>query len=115
MNRFQTVSIGLLVVLASGCGSARRGAPYAEAFAPETDVIANGERVFYQHCHKCHTGGESSLGPAINNKPLPGWLMRFQVRHGLGTMPEFSEKEIGQRDLNNLIDYLVALRSHPSD
>jgi mono/diheme cytochrome c family protein len=37
-------------------------------------------------------------------------LIRFQVRHGLGAMPAFSEKEIGDRELDDLVAYLKALR-----
>ncbi|MDC4226474.1 MAG: cytochrome c [Candidatus Manganitrophus sp.] len=55
--------------------------------------------------------GEAGLGPALNNKPLPGWMIRFQVRHGLGAMPAFSEKEISDRELDDLvIAYLKAFR-----
>lgn len=56
------------------------------------------------------TTGGAGLGPAINNKPLPGWLIRFQVRHGFGAMPAFSEKEISDGELNDVVAYLKALR-----
>ena len=104
-----------LAIVASSCGSARRGEPLAPEFVASGDTLARGEQVFYRHCHQCHAGGESALGPAINNKPLPGWLMRTQVRYGLGVMPAFSEQEIGDRDLDNLIAYLVALRRRPTE
>lgn len=106
--------IVLLSVCVSSCGSARRGEPNGQRFVPPSPAIAQGERVFYEYCHKCHTGGEASLGPAINNKPLPGWLLRTQVRLGLGVMPAFSESEIDERELDHLIAYLIALRRHPS-
>ena len=61
-------------------------------------------------CQQCHPGGEAGLGPALNDKPLPEFLKKFQVRHGLGTMPSFSEKEISDQQLEDLMEYLKALR-----
>ena len=63
-----------------------------------------------QKCNKCHPHGESGLGPSISNKTiLPAFAMRFQVRHGLGVMPSFSDKEIPPQDLDAIIRYLGAL------
>jgi mono/diheme cytochrome c family protein len=64
------------------------------------------------NCHQCHPGGEAGLGPAINDKPLPGFLIRLQVRNGLGAMPAFSAQEISPDDLDDLIAHLKALRQH---
>jgi hypothetical protein len=33
-----------------------------------------------------------------------------QVRHGLGTMPAFSEREISDGELDDLVAYVKALR-----
>lgn len=104
-----TLLIGILL-LPSGCGSARRGEPTAPPLSITSPSLIRGEAVFMKQCHQCHPGGEAGLGPAINNKPLPGWLIRFQVRHGLGAMPAFSEKEISDRELNDVVAYLKALR-----
>lgn len=68
--------------------------------------------MFMTHCNPCHPGGEAGLGPAINNKPLPGFLIKFQVRRGLGAMPSFSEHHIKDQELNDLIAYIKALRRH---
>jgi mono/diheme cytochrome c family protein len=65
-----------------------------------------------RQCSQCHPGGEAVLGPAINNKPLPAFLIRFQVRHGLGAMPAFSEERVTDSDLTDVIAYLKALRQH---
>ena len=70
-----------------------------------------GRHVFAQHCHTCHPGGEAGLGPALNNKPLPRALIKFQVRHGLGAMPAFTEDHVSKAELDNLAAYVVALRS----
>lgn len=108
MNR---LAIVLSLTLLAGC-SARRSEPIAgplelKAASP---VLARGEVAFDQHCSRCHPGGESGLAPAINNKPLPGFLMKFQVRHGAGAMPAFSEEELSKEDLDALVKYLKALR-----
>jgi mono/diheme cytochrome c family protein len=97
--------------LTMGC-SARRGEPIVGSLAISEPGIARGQQVFHRQCHQCHPGGEAGLGPAINNKPLPGFLIKFQVRTGLGAMPAFSQNEISPEELDNLVDYLKALRSH---
>lgn len=63
-------------------------------------------------CNGCHPGGEAGLGPALNNKLLPGFLIKFQVRNGLGVMPSFSQDVISPEELDDLVSYLVALRHH---
>ena len=101
----------LLALALAGCGSARRGEPYTAAPATPSDArLALGERVFDLNCSQCHPGGEGGLGPAINNKPLPGWLMKIQVRAGLGKMPAFSSEEISGEELDALVRYLGWLR-----
>ncbi|MEA2561500.1 MAG: hypothetical protein QOH06_3004 [Acidobacteriota bacterium] len=107
MRKF-LILLGLLV-LGAGC-SARRSEPIAGPFVPGSPMLARGEIAFDQHCSRCHPGGEKGLAPAINNKPLPGFLMKFQVRHGAGAMPAFSEKELSREDLDALVKYLKKLR-----
>lgn len=98
------------LLLLSSCGTAKRGEP---AFAPlptSEPAIAQGEVVYNTYCQKCHPGGETGLGPALNNKPLPGFAIRFQVRHGVGVMPAFKETVISDDELDNLLAYIKALR-----
>ena len=99
----------LLCVGAVGC-SARRGEPVAGPLPVASPELARGEIAFDVHCSHCHPGGEKGLAPAINNKPLPGFLIKFQVRHGAGAMPAFSEREIADEELDALVKYLKALR-----
>ena len=73
--------------------------------------VARGEHVFMENCHQCHPGGEAGLGPAINDKPLPGFMMKLQVRAGVGAMPAFSAHEISATDLDVLIAYVKARRA----
>jgi mono/diheme cytochrome c family protein len=101
-----TMAVG--VVLAA-C-SARRGEPLYGPLRIKSPAIANGQQVFMRECHQCHPGGEGGLGPAINNKPLPGFLIAFQVRQGFGAMPAFSQAEITPEELDNVIIFLKEIR-----
>jgi mono/diheme cytochrome c family protein len=102
------------LLAAAACGTARRGEPLAGRLhaAAEQPALRHGKTVFYDHCHKCHPGGEAGLGPAINDKPLPSFLVRFQVRNGLGAMPSFDDARLPDGDLDALLEYLSALRRH---
>jgi mono/diheme cytochrome c family protein len=105
-----TLLLGSLV-LAAGC-SARRSEPIAGPLGYTSPELRAGEIAFDRHCSHCHPGGEKGLAPALNNKPLPGFLIKFQVRHGLGAMPAFSEREIAPEELNALVAYLKELRQN---
>ena len=114
MKTLLYTSLVCLFIVAA-CGTAKRGEP---AYAPIPDsepAIAQGEVVFNTFCHQCHPGGEAGLGPSFNDKPLPGFLMRFQIRNGLGVMPAFKEQVISDDELDNLIAYIKTLRKAKSD
>jgi mono/diheme cytochrome c family protein len=100
----------LAAVLLTACGTPRRGAPLTGEHTPPTPDIALGQRVFDANCAQCHPGGTTGLAPALNDKPLPGWLIAFQVRHGVGAMPDFDEEDISDEELDALVEYLVWLR-----
>lgn len=102
--------VPLLALAVAGCGSARRGLPFVGEQTPPTAKIALGERVFAANCTMCHPGGTSGIGPALNNKPLPGWAIKLQVRNGLGAMPAFSDEEISSDELDAIVHYVVWLR-----
>jgi mono/diheme cytochrome c family protein len=104
----------LVAVLAGviGCSSARREEPIKGALKVEDKQVAAGQRAFMAHCHQCHPGGRAGLGPAINNKPLPGFMIKLQSRIGLGAMPGFSSAELSDEDLDMIVVYLKALRKH---
>ena len=108
----------MLVLLVMGAGLAACGAPRkSEPLAgppPLHDAALERGRVLYdRHCHRCHSSGEGGLGPGVTNVPAPKALMRLQVRQGLGAMPGFSEREISDEELDQLLDYVVALRKLP--
>lgn len=73
--------------------------------------IADGRLVFKAHCQKCHPNGEAGVGPALNNKPLPAFLLRARIRSRAtflwtGKMPSFDKHEISKVELSALIAYL---------
>ena len=96
--------------LAPGCGNSRRAGPASAPVPMASADLVEGRRVFMHNCYPCHPGGQGGLGPAINNKPLPRILMHTQIRQGFGAMPGFNEKDINDRELDHLLDYVVALR-----
>ena len=103
-------ALTLLPALLAGCGQAQRGEPFAPPVRLASAEAEAGQRVFMTYCHQCHPGGAAGLGPALNNKPLPGFLIKYQVRHGLGAMPEFDEQQISDEELDRLVAYLLELR-----
>jgi mono/diheme cytochrome c family protein len=89
------------------CGTARKTEPIVKNAPPSSEVFKKGEQSFDKHCSKCHPNGEAGLGPALNNKQLvPRFLIRFQVRNGLGKMPAFSDEKIPSEELDAILDYL---------
>jgi mono/diheme cytochrome c family protein len=102
------IAVALALTLAA-CGSARRSLPLVGPLQL-SEKAAAGELHYERYCHQCHPHGEGGLGPAINNKPLPSFLIKFQVREGLGAMPAFPRSVISDRQLDEIVDYLKALR-----
>lgn len=92
------------------CGSPRRGEPVGVVPVLDSPRELRGQQVFMRHCTQCHNGGAGSLGPALNDKPLPAFAIRLQVRRGLGAMPGFSTDKISDAELDDLVAYLRALR-----
>jgi mono/diheme cytochrome c family protein len=99
-------------VLIMAC-AVRRGEPVTgRQFSPANDRVANGEKIFMANCHKCHPSGEGGLGPSIIGNPAPQFIKRFQMRHGLGVMPSFKDKEISKKDLHDISKYLRAWKRY---
>jgi len=105
------VAAPLVAAALGACTSARRSEPISGTFNADTPTIAHGERLFMEHCQPCHPGGAAGLGPAINNKPLPAFMIRTQVRLGVGAMPAFSQRDLSPADLDALIAYVRARRA----
>lgn len=100
----------LAALVATACGTARRGAPIVGEHEIEDPTVKRGQIVFYHFCHHCHPGGTQGLGPALNDKPLPEVAIDTQVREGLGAMPAFGDDVISDRELDDLVAYLFWLR-----
>jgi mono/diheme cytochrome c family protein len=88
----------------------RRGEPITGKMNEANSNLERGRIVFTKNCYQCHPNGEGGLGPALNDKPAPRFLMKTQVRLGLGAMPAFDKNRISQEDLGALVDYVMALR-----
>jgi mono/diheme cytochrome c family protein len=103
-------ALALLVAAASGCRSVHRGEVAGAPVPMSSPAVEHGRLTFQQHCYRCHPGGEGGLGPSLNEKPLPVFLMKTQVRRGLGAMPGFDKDEISAHEMNDLMAYMLALR-----
>lgn len=86
------------------CASRKSDPIIGEAFVPKNEQVRKGEEHFMHHCQKCHPGGEGALGPGINW--VPGFLKKFQTRHGIGVMPSFKKDEISKEELRDIAKYL---------
>ncbi|MCE5229109.1 cytochrome c [bacterium] len=91
----------------AGCISARTGEP--GPLTPDS-AVERGREVFMRHCDRCHPGGDAGIGPALNSKSLPGFVIKSQVRLGLGAMPRFSGSEVSSAQLNDIVKFLKAQR-----
>jgi mono/diheme cytochrome c family protein len=99
-------------ILVVACGTARRSEPIAGPLPVSDPQVAQGRIVFMRHCNQCHNEGEASLGPALNNVPAPPFLVRIQIRNGLGAMPAFPPEKISDAEMDALLAYVLALRAH---
>ncbi len=98
------------LALVAACAPAFRGPPPLEALVGTDAQVVLGERVFAAACHGCHPNALAGLGPGIIDSRRPNWLIRLQVRTGLGAMPAFSTAELDDVELDAVLAYLDALR-----
>jgi len=96
-----------------GCIAARRPNDIPAGRLRANPRLAEGQRVFMQYCNQCHVGGAAGLGPSLNDKPLPAWFVKFQVRLGLGSMPAFPGRVISNSQLDDVVRYLDYIHRHP--
>lgn len=104
--------LGLLPALFAISCSSRREEPLVGALPLTDPKVVAGRQTFMHNCYQCHPGGSAGLGPAINDKPLPGLAIKTQVRKGVGAMPAFDANRIPDADVDNLIAYLKTLRKN---
>ena len=109
MKRMLIVVPTIVIVALNSC-SLRRSEPLKGTFVAKNSIVARGEIMFHLHCQKCHPAGEAGLGPNLNWTPAPSFVNRFQVRHGLGTMPSFRQDEIAKADVKAIAKYMKAFK-----
>ncbi len=102
----------LCIAALTGCHPIRRAEPIVGPMALTNPALHRGRLLYDKHCYKCHLEGEGGMGPILNDKPLPKFLMRLQTRVGLGAMPGFTKEQISDEELDDLLAYIVALRHH---
>ncbi len=106
------LTLACILVFQFGCGAARKSEPISGSLKIESQEASLGEELFMRHCNQCHPGGEAGLAPSLNDKPAPGFAIKFQVRNGIGAMPVFSENQVSGGELDAIVSYLVFLRDH---
>ena len=102
---------GYLIILISLACSAPKSLPPAEPMNLTQEDLKEGRKLFASYCDHCHPNGMAGVGLAIINKPIPKFIIRFQVRNGIGLMPAFKEEIISDDQLNKITDYIKFLES----
>ncbi|HBG05291.1 MAG: cytochrome C [Geobacteraceae bacterium GWC2_58_44] len=108
--RFTLLLAALPLILLTGCTTARQREPIAKSLRIDSPKLLRGEKAYMHYCDKCHPGGDTGLGFAIKNKPLPEFLVELQVRVGLGAMPAFSDELLPDDQLDDITEYIKLLR-----
>lgn len=91
----------------------RRSEPITGATVNVSDPrVKNGQVLYHKYCQKCHPAGEAGLGPNVISKP--GFAKRFQIKHGVGTMPAFKER-LPKEDIKDIALYLKKLNRVKKD
>jgi mono/diheme cytochrome c family protein len=71
-----------------------------------------GMQLFMTHCNRCHPGGNKGEGPSLVDKPLPDFLVHFQIRQGMGDMPAFKEEELSKDQVQKIVLFVRSLRDN---
>lgn len=114
--------IVLAVLLTIGCASTTYPTPTVAGVtvtpATSSGAAARGEVLFKNTCAPCHSG--QGIAPH-DLADLPSERIRQTVRQGKdGVMPQFSESELSDQDLNDIIAYLksgdsTSTEQHPAE
>lgn len=112
IRRVAALALGAvaLLVMLPGCAPVYDSEPILGPLDTSDPRVALGERVFAANCYACHPNASTGIGLSMLNKPLPGWVVRAQVRYGFGQMPAFSKEEIDDAELDAIVAYIGALR-----
>lgn len=98
------------LLLAACSDIARRDVPLLGPMQINDPVVAAGQQLFMRNCNQCHPRGQEGVGIGLNDKPLPDFAIRIQVRNGFGAMPAFPEDQLSDEALESIIAYLDFLR-----
>ncbi|GAA4453247.1 hypothetical protein GCM10023189_18020 [Nibrella saemangeumensis] len=114
--RQQILLIVTVLLLSLSSCSYRQRQPVRKPLALN-DKAVHGQQVYMMHCQPCHPQGEGAAGWPFPQVPLPGVAYKFRVRSkafslGLGKMPSFKENKISRQELDDLVDYLKAMRTN---
>jgi mono/diheme cytochrome c family protein len=112
-SQFVLILLAAVLLGGIGCNSVRRGEPIVGPLVNNDPAVQHGKVVYQRRCSMCHPGGEGGLGPSLNDKPLPVFAMKLQVRTGIvgfGVMPSFDKHKIPSEDLSDLMKYIKAVR-----
>jgi mono/diheme cytochrome c family protein len=101
--------IFVIILMMVGCGT-KLMLPAEGGQLVQSESAVAGKEVFMRYCNRCHPSGNAGLGPSIINKPLPGFLIRIQVRRGFGVMPSFAKEYLSGDELDKLVAYIKEIR-----
>lgn len=104
-----TKTLWLVAALALAACNQRRSEPFVGPIELD-EAEQRGELLFYRNCNECHPQGESGLAPGLNDKLVPDFVLKNQVRNPIAFMPEFEEDSLTDQQLDDLVEYLKALR-----
>jgi mono/diheme cytochrome c family protein len=101
------VAASALAAMLAACGPSRRvDPPIGQPGGVQDPQLVLGRQVFMRACHQCHPRGEAGLGPAVNNMHVPAFLIRMQIRLGLGAMPAFPRSALSAEELEAVVRYI---------
>jgi mono/diheme cytochrome c family protein len=122
----KTIFIGIACftfLMTAGCGDNRQEEKQKQAVVHKTETEPTtkipvtlsidefeGMKLFMRTCNKCHPGGEKGIGPSLNDKVLPNFLIHWQVRLGMGKMPKFTDEQISKKQLEQITAFVRMMR-----
>lgn len=110
LRRAATVLLLVLAVSALHVVETPRASDPSAKTLPLTLKEKRGRKVFAANCQTCHPGGRRGVGPSLVAKPLSAALIKASVRHGKRGMPAYSVARISNRQLDDIVAYIKALR-----
>jgi mono/diheme cytochrome c family protein len=126
MNTHSTAPfiLGSCVIVAVGLTFAAPQTTRAQTTAAQATTLQTagdpiaGRATFTEYCSICHGAtAQGFIGPRIAGINFGNTAVRAIVRHGLGGyggMPAFSRESVSDRNIDNIVAYLVSLGPPPA-